>query len=716
MKSVYLKLLFVFFASMILLSGCWVYSIPESSDENNYEEENGGTEPPTIVDPETINWFVKPFCIDSGNIGMISEKVLFSAGETQYLFECIDYPNISSDWQSSSTYTIDFSDLKKDEYYTFKVKARSSVSGKETGYSDEVKVQVIVTLNSGGTKSLWVNGYYVGYHVSLMPPDKIGWHGLTHISIGAVLVDADKSESSDLLDTRFYQGSESAGRTFATNVCDLAIANNVIPLLQVGGMGNGEDINDATSSSSIEEFADTLIAYVEEVHAKGIDFNWEDHINSEQLKSIIILLKKKKPDLVITYPTGNYNKNYKAAEYDEFAGKIADIVDYLDQINIMSYWGCGVLEGSNYDWYSGHGSCLYNDGKNPISIDNTLGHLSDDIGIPRKKLGLGFSFYAGCYPFGITGPGQNKPSFVLNDLKGGDNSYTFAKLYTSEAYLYAQAHADGCLLWDDKAKCSYIYLPADHTNEYNSQYITYESEKSIQAKADFCRNKGYGGAIIWTIDQGYVPVHNNPHFLMDITQKAFIDPSKTLKPNVTILPNPLSIYSKKTKQIYALITGTNEMYTVDWSMPAGGTIDNYGFLTAGDISGTFTVNVAVPGFSINDSKNITIAEYVEWTPKFKLHTNAEYWKELSVISEDSEVIVQDAYMIYEGVEYKMSARGTNNFSNNKLVTAGDKVRFYAIDSSGRIALSDWINYRADRVPIDMDTECVDQITPDMLNN
>lgn len=66
-------------------------------------------------------------------------------------------------------------------------------------------------------------------------------------------------------------------------------------------------------------------------------------------------------------------------------------------------------------------------------------------------------------------------------------------------------------MWDDVSKSSYItygtagYVPAGDPDARPAGYLSYETPRSIAAKADWVRETGLGGTIIWTIDYGYIP-------------------------------------------------------------------------------------------------------------------------------------------------------------------------------------------------------------------
>ena len=61
-----------------------------------------------------------------------------------------------------------------------------------------------------------------------------------------------------------------------------------------------------------------------------------------------------------------------------------------------------------------------------------------------------------------------------------------------------------------------------------TQYISYEDETSIIAKGTFSKTNGYGGIIVWTLEEGWLPAGASggraQNALMQALKKGFIDP------------------------------------------------------------------------------------------------------------------------------------------------------------------------------------------------
>jgi chitinase len=62
----------------------------------------------------------------------------------------------------------------------------------------------------------------------------------------------------------------------------------------------------------------------------------------------------------------------------------------------------------------------------------------------------------------------------------------------------------------------------------STQYISYDDETSIIAKGTFSKQNGYGGIIVWTIEEGWLPAGATggraPNSLMQALRTGFILP------------------------------------------------------------------------------------------------------------------------------------------------------------------------------------------------
>jgi chitinase len=70
--------------------------------------------------------------------------------------------------------------------------------------------------------------------------------------------------------------------------------------------------------------------------------------------------------------------------------------------------------------------------------------------------------------------------------------------------------------WDERAKASYLTFPPPgirpssfgHDIPGAYTWVSFESPRALQEKGRFVRAKGYGGAMVWTLNEGALPDHS----------------------------------------------------------------------------------------------------------------------------------------------------------------------------------------------------------------
>lgn len=375
---------------------------------------------------------------------------------------------------------------------------------------------VIVDTTAGGQpiNPVWVMGYYIGYQKGLQPPDKIDYSTMTHIMVGAVLPNPDGS-----LNTSFYTDN---GLAWAQETVNRAHAAGIKAILMLGGQYADQGF-EATNNPAIRAtFVANVKQLVEDMGFDGVDIDWEP-IRAAYRPALLALMQAlQAPDAlprssyIYTIPVGWNNMNPWSNEMvDPYWGTVAA---YVDRMSTMSYSMLWFGEG----WESWHSSALYgNTPLTPSSIDNTVQALRI-AGVPDAKIGIGIGFYGTAYENGYLTPESGFTKFVHQDpptIPGyvtaphqstltarapyGDNSMSYSNImhyvYRGSAYR-----------WDDVAKAPYlsfdqpIPISFPGVTDLRTTFLTYEDEQGIAEKGAYVRNNGLGGAIIWTISQGYL--------------------------------------------------------------------------------------------------------------------------------------------------------------------------------------------------------------------
>jgi chitinase len=368
---------------------------------------------------------------------------------------------------------------------------------------------------TGSPTGQWVLGYYVGYQINDYPIDQIDWSALTHIAFAGVTVNDDHS-----LDLSFFD-QNGTGTQDAKAISSAAHAHGVSALILLGGQGNGPAIAAAASPANRAAFVGDLVSALDTLGYDGIDLDWEESIDLDDFIALAQELRAARPGIQLTYPAGMVNGNYQTVD-----PKLVTLAGLVDQFNVQAYFPSTALSG--YGWSSWFNSPLSGaEGSTPAAIDDTLQRY-EAAGIPRSKLGLGLSFYAICYTGGITGPRQPTDG-SSQEIVGGDNAYPLRLLFESGGRFDQTSAAER--KFDAVAQVPYLSLGSpvyDPGCGANTQYISYDDEASILAKGAFSKTSGYGGVMVWTIQQGWLApgaAGGRPQdALMKALKKGFLEP------------------------------------------------------------------------------------------------------------------------------------------------------------------------------------------------
>jgi chitinase len=292
-------------------------------------------------------------------------------------------------------------------------------------------------------------------------------------------------------------------------------------LILLGGQGAGPNIAVAASAAHRDAFVTQLLDAVETFGYDGLDLDWEENIDMDDFIALAQALRAAKPDILLSYPTGMINGNYQSVD-----PKMVTLAASLDRVMIQSYYPSTALSG--YGWESWFNSPLSGaTDTTPAAIDDTLQRLAD-AGIPKAKLGMGVGFYAICYTGGISGPHQ-PTNGGSQQIVGGDNNYPLSLFFAQGSTFAGSLAAEQ--KFDAVAQVPYLSLGSpvyDVGCGAQTRYISYEDEASLLAKGTFSKENGYGGIMVWTIQQGWLPPNaaggRPQNALMQALKTAFIDP------------------------------------------------------------------------------------------------------------------------------------------------------------------------------------------------
>lgn len=363
---------------------------------------------------------------------------------------------------------------------------------------------------SGGTPPApgrWVMGYYVGYERSLQTPAQFDFSGITHLMVGRVTPNANATI------TKTFDIDATNGPIWAQQAVNAAHAASRKAILMVGGAGEINGWRGAATPANRSIFVTNLLATMDQFGADGLDLDWEpiatqDHAN---LLALAQALRAARPNLLLTLPVEwiNTNLQWNPRPIGE-AAFLQAIAPSLDRINAMTYDMGADYEGWT-SWFTsplnGHAA------SHPSSVSSSIQYYLD-AGVPAAKLGMGFGFFGNCY----NGPKQPNQALVQGNLVASDGAMSYRNVIASyQPGMTLVIGSDWCqsYLWSNTA-----------VGPKGCTYVTWESPNSITTKSLYARSKTLGGAIVWTISQGYIPTNavglRDP--LLKALKQDFLDP------------------------------------------------------------------------------------------------------------------------------------------------------------------------------------------------
>lgn len=344
---------------------------------------------------------------------------------------------------------------------------------------------------------VWVGAYLASYNHYVeptgnwgnLPTDGIDWSAFTHLFYFSLNANADGSLST----IAAYQNM-SPDRINA--IVSAAHNHNKPVLITIGGWGNHAGFSSAIKPANRALFISNIVATIKTWGFDGVDLDMEP-INSGDVDNYKAFIN----DLNTALQTVNVSMASKpliSVVTNWQPALFAQIQDKVDQINLMTYDLSGAWSG----WVSWHNSAVSSGGLSFASNGNPLPSIDEKVkaylkaGVSPSKLGIGIDFYGyvwsggtGTSTGGVTEPDQSWSTAptVTDNVPYHDimNQY-----YNSSDYK-----------WDSQAKAAYLSI--DKSGSSNDKFVSYDDEKSIQAKFNYVRQKGLGGTIVWELSGGY---------------------------------------------------------------------------------------------------------------------------------------------------------------------------------------------------------------------
>lgn len=314
-------------------------------------------------------------------------------------------------------------------------------------------------------KSPWVSGYYVGWEQDTMAIDTVDASAMTHlIAFSLAPLAGGQIDDPYALDhTAIVARAHGAGRKAVVSIG-----------VDFSGIGVAD----------LDVLAQGLAKFAADYDYDGVDVDWEP-IDDTFVAFIPKLRAALAPGKSILVPVGVLN------DTTQFT-RLAQVIDALDQVNLETYDMSGPYPG----WVSWHSSPLFDGGHTFPSTGGPLPSVDGSVeaalaaGLPKEKLGIGIGF---------VGERWHDTTAALEPADG--------VLVDFDVYYRDIVDAGigmGTPGFDEEAKVPFL---SDATTQ---TWLTYESEQSIHAKADYVALQGLGGAILWQIAAGRLTNGGDP--------------------------------------------------------------------------------------------------------------------------------------------------------------------------------------------------------------
>ena len=267
------------------------------------------------------------------------------------------------------------------------------------------------------------------------------------------------------------------------------------------------------SPSTLTSLVNNIVTTMARYGYDGVDINWEsinfpgDVGNFQtfitQLRSA---LDQKSPPThyLLTYPPGTASDDINDTNN---ANMIFPVQSAIDQINLQTYGMAAAYQG----WVTWHNSALFSGACvfpgtsiHLPSVDSTVKAFAS-VGIIKSKIGIGIQLagidWAGGR--GTSTGGATKPCQAWDYAKSNQGAPVVRSV--SAATIVTKYTAANGYVENFDVVTMVPWLSNTQTNSANDHFVSFENSRSIQAKSNYIKSHGLGGAIIFEVSGDYMP-------------------------------------------------------------------------------------------------------------------------------------------------------------------------------------------------------------------